>query len=264
MDFVSDVNKTSHDRGTCLCIGIDPHQKKLDEIEGLDKRSMLLDFGRKIVDHTREFVCAFKINIAFFEVHGAKGIEQLIELISYIKKSGTPLILDCKRGDIGSTAEAYAKACFEVYKADAVTLSPYMGWDSVKPFADYKGNFSFILALTSNEGANDFQLSGGLYRKVAKQVIEWNKENLGLVIGATKPGYLRKIRKSLGFNGLILVPGIGVQGGDLNKVMEYGINNNGKGLIISISRSIIFASMTRKFYEAAAKKAFEYRAKMNI
>lgn len=264
MDFVSHVNKTSHDRGTCLCIGIDPHQKNLNEIEGLNKSNMLLDFGKKIVDYTNEFVCAYKINIAFFETHGAKGIEQLIELVSYIKKAGTPLILDCKRGDIGSTSEAYAKACFQAYKADAVTLSPYMGWDSIKPFADYNDNFSFILALTSNEGANDFQIPQGLYRKVIKKVIEWNRKNLGLVVGATKPEFLREVRKKLGFNGLILVPGIGAQGGDLNKVMKYGINTEGKGLLISISRSIIFASRTRKFYEDAAQKASEFRAKINV
>jgi len=221
MNFIEKLQKISGENNSRLCVGLDP----------ADTHD-LFEFNKRIIDETSEFVCAYKPNIAFFEANGIVGLEALLETIEYIPDE-IPVILDAKRGDIGHTAAAYAKGIFEEFGADATTLNPYLGYDSIKPFADYKDKFSFVLCLTSNPSNKDFQK--GIYLEVAKKVVEWNiNENLGLVVGATNPDQLKEIR-AVAKDLLFLIPGVGAQGGDLKKTVKAG----GKNIIINASRSII-------------------------
>jgi len=207
------------------------------DLSKLDKSTSIFDFNRKIIDATSDFVCAFKPNSAFYEMYGTKGIEALAQTIEYIQQKDIPVILDAKRGDIGNSSTAYAKAAFEFLKADAITVVPYMGEDSIKPFLDYKDKGVFILCLTSNPGSKDFQTQNDLYKQVAQKAVKWNKNNnCCLVVGATKPEQLKEIR-NIARDMLILIPGIGAQGGDLGKVIKTG----GKRIIINSSRSIIYS-----------------------
>ncbi len=264
MDFKEKIEYATNTHQSLLCIGIDPSIKRIKELPGLDKDNPLFDFGRRIVEECFDQACAFKLNIAFFEEAGYLGLKQLSDLISLIKQEKLPVILDCKRGDIGSSSKAYANAAFKVYDADAVTLSPYMGSDSIKPFSDFTDRFSFVLCLTSNLGAQDFQIRFSWYRQVIEGIKdwmhEWERDNLGLVLGATKTDYIREVREA--FDGYLLVPGVGEQGGNLKDILKYGRNKSGYGLCINVSRSIIFASMDKDFPKNARRKAIEYRKMM--
>jgi len=220
LKFLDLLDKTARRNNSLLCVGLDQSNFELN---------------RKIIDATRDLVCAYKPNIAFYEKDGLPGIESLLKTIELIRETGVPVILDAKRGDIGHTAEAYAESVFQVYKADAVTVNPYLGGDSIEPFAKYEDKGVFILCLTSNPGAMDFQ--AGIYKTVAQKAREWNKnQNLGLVVGATKPEQLKEIADIAG-DLPFLIPGVGAQGGDLAAAVKYG----GKHPIINASRSIIFA-----------------------
>ncbi len=231
MSFVDKLDKTSQKNNSLLCVGLDV------DLSNLDKSASLFDFNRKIIDATSDLVCAYKPNSAFYERYGANGLEALSQTIEYIHKKEIPVILDAKRGDIGNSSAAYAKAAFEVFKADAITVNPYMGEDSLKPFLDYKDKGVFILCLTSNPGSKDFQTQNDLYKEVAKKAVKWNKNNnCCLVVGATKPEQLKEIRDIVG-DMPILIPGIGAQGGDLEQVVKAG----GKKTIINSSRSIIYS-----------------------
>lgn len=229
MKFIDRLKDASKKNNSLLCVGLDVDLDKIPK-----RYSTIFEFNKAIIDATKDFVCAYKPNIAFYEMYGPKGLEDLIKTIEYIHKFDIPVILDAKRGDIGNSSAAYAKAIFEIYKADAVTVSPYMGYDSVKPFIDHKDKGVFVLCLTSNPGAKDFQLA--VYKEVAKKF-----SGAGLVVGATKPEELKEIRK-IAPNALLLIPGVGAQGGDLGSIIKIG----GKNIIINASRSIIYADDPRK------------------
>lgn len=217
---------------------------------GLDSSDFSL--LQKVINQTYNLVCAYKINSAFFEAEGAKGWEDLKKVIKYIKQNhpDIPIILDAKRGDIGNTNEAYVKAIFDDLGVDAVTVHPYLGKESLQPFLDRDDKGIFVLVKTSNPGADEFQnleVNGTpLYRVVAQHVSDWNiNRNLAVVVGATYPEELKKVREIVG-DMPILVPGIGTQGGDLEDVLKNGLDSNKQGLIISSSRTIIFDSNPRQ------------------
>lgn len=248
MDFKSKLNAAVEKNSSLVCIGLDPDLDKLPE-SLKSSENPLFEFSKYIVDETYESACAFKPNSAFFEAFGANGIQQLKDICDYIKQNypDIPIILDFKRGDIGNTNAKYAQFSFDYLGADAVTLQPYAGGEALQPFFEYKNKGIIILAKTSNEGSNEFQnlpLDGKpLYEYVAEKAVkDWNKNgNVSLVAGATYPEELKKIREIAGDEMTILVPGIGAQGGDLEAMLNAGLNKQGKGLIINSSRGIIYS-----------------------
>lgn len=240
MSFYLELAETVRRNNSLLCIGLDPHPHLMEP--GRD----IFDFNRQIIDATCDLVCAYKPNWAFYEAAGAEGLEALRRTISYIRKqAGVPVILDAKRGDISSSAGAYARAAFETWGADALTVNPYLGGDAVAPFTEYADKGVFLLCHTSNPGAADFQSlpcpSRPLYELVAERAAEWN---CGLVAGATHTEALAGIRAAAP-QAWILMPGVGTQGGDLEASMAAGRREDGLGLIINSSRSIIYADEPR-------------------
>ena len=242
-----------------LCIGLDPDP----ELMPVDT----IDFNRAIIAATYDLVCAYKPNLAFYEALGVEGFSILEKTIKYIP-SDIPVIGDAKRGDIGNTAKAYAKALFSSFGFDAATVNPYLGFDSLEPFINYQDKGVFILCRTSNPGAHDFQslpCGGGLllYEEVARKAKEWNVYgNIGLVVGATYPEELKQVR-SICTEMCLLIPGIGVQGGDLASAVNYGVDSRGEKAIIAVSRQILYASRERDFAEAARNTAEEIREQIN-
>jgi len=250
-----------------VCVGLDPEPKKFPD-RFRDAPGGIFEFNKAIIDATRDLVCAYKPQFAHYAAHAAEN--QLEHTIDYIKSTcpHAIVILDSKRGDIGSTAEQYAHEAFERYGADAVTVNPYLGRDSVEPFLKHADKGVIILCRTSNPGAKDFQdLDVGgkkLFQHVAEQVAnEWNAaSNCMLVVGATYPDELADIRRRVGDLPL-LVPGVGAQGGDVAKVMAAGKTAVGTGLIISSSRAILYASSGDDFAAAARKATLELRDAIN-
>jgi len=226
-----------------------------------------LEFGRAIIDATHDLVCAYKLNLAFYEALGIEGLTILGKLTEYIP-SHIPIIGDAKRGDIGNTAKAYAKALFSTFGFDAATVNPYLGFDSVDPFISYRDKGVFVLCRTSNPGASDFQdlrstAGFSLYEEVARKAREWNVHgNIGLVVGATYPEELRKVR-SICPEMPFLIPGIGTQGGDLASAVNYGMDAKGEKGIVTVSRQIIYASKEGDFAEAARNMAERIREQIN-
>jgi orotidine-5'-phosphate decarboxylase len=252
-----------------LCVGLDSDYSKLPECV-LNSEDPIFEFNKNIINATHKYAIAYKPNIAFYESLGAKGWMSLEKTINYIKKVDNNLfiIADAKRGDIGNTSKQYAKAFFEKLNVDAITVAPYMGKDSVTPFMDFDGKWVILLALTSNQGAYDFQLTKidnkELYKKVIEQSITWggNVDNMMYVVGATKAEALSEIRKIIP-NNFLLIPGVGAQGGSLEEVCKYGINSQ-VGLIVNSSRGIIFASNGKDYADAAQQKALDLQQKMEI
>ncbi|HUO57321.1 MAG TPA: orotidine-5'-phosphate decarboxylase [bacterium] len=244
----------------CLCVGLDVDLAKMPGDIPKDGQGALR-FCRSIVEATKDYAAAYKPNLAFFESLGAQGFEVLERLRQSIPQDSL-FIADAKRGDIGNTSQAYAKALYGLLKSDGVTLSPYMGKDSVEPFLDYPGTCSFVLCLTSNPSAADFQLqelkSGEkLYEKVAKTAPQWaqgKKGEIGLVVGATQAQYLRDLRRLVP-DTAFLVPGVGTQGGDLQGVLKEGKSKDGFGLLVNVSRQVIYASAENNFADAARDAA---------
>jgi len=255
MKFTQALDGAIQKNKSQLCVGLDVDFSKIGK-DFLGQNDPIFKFNKYIIDETCDLVCSYKPNIAFYEAYGLYGIEALIRTIEYIKEKEIPVILDAKRGDIGHTAEAYAKSVFEVYKADAVTVNPYMGHDSIEPFVSYQQKGVFVLCLTSNIGFKDFQTTGQnepLYISVARHVKEWNHfGNCGLVVGATNPEELKSI-KSIVKDMPILIPGVGSQGGSLELSVKYA----GRRGIINVSRGIIYSSNPRVAAE-------EYRKKINF
>lgn len=253
MNFTETLDKAVKLNNSLLCIGLDIDLGKIPKFL-LNKEDPIFTFNKAIIDETLDIVCAYKPNIAFYEMYGMYGLESLIRTIEYIPDE-IPVILDAKRGDIGHTASAYAKAIFEIYKADATTVNPYLGHDSVEPFLEFSDKGIFVLCLTSNPGHKDFQILGKdepLYKTIARSVKDWNKHgNAGLVVGATNAEELKEIRQLVG-DMPILIPGIGTQGGDLQSSVKNGVNRKGERALINASRSIIFAS-DREDYARSAK-----------
>jgi orotidine-5'-phosphate decarboxylase len=266
MKFVEKLKAVSSKNNSLLCVGLDTDLNKIPKFL-LKKKDPIFEFNKKIIDATSDLVCAYKPNMAFYEVCGKDGWESLEKTCKYIPKN-IPIIIDAKRGDIGNTAKMYAQAFFEKLKADGITLSPYMGQDAILPFLEYKDKCAFILCLTSNVGAEDFQFleSQGelLYIKVAKKVVSWNKDkNCGLVVGATQTEQLKKIRE-IAVDLPILIPGIGAQGGDLEMAVKFGTDRYGNLAIINSSRSILYASNGEDFAQKARKEAEKLKKEINL
>jgi len=242
-----------------LCVGLDTD---LDRIPTylLSEKDPVFSFNKAIIDATHEYCVAYKPNIAFYEALGVDGWKALRKTINYLHSEYPDLytIADAKRGDIGNTSRMYAKAFFDDLGFDSITVAPYMGKDSVEPFLEFTNKHTILLALTSNEGAFDFQTLEAkgeeLYKTVIKTSKEWtNSENLMYVVGATKAEYLAEIRKIIPEN-FLLVPGVGAQGGSLEEVCKYGITKD-VGLLVNSSRKIIYASDSSNFAEIAGAKA---------
>jgi orotidine-5'-phosphate decarboxylase len=255
-----------HATDSLLCVGLDPDPARFPT-HLRERRDKIHTFCREIVDATADLACAFKPQIAYFASGAAD--EQLRDLITYIKTRHprVPVILDAKRGDIGATAEQYAREVFERYGADAVTLSPYMGRDSIEPFLAYADRGAFLLCRTSNAGGDDLQMLdvGGvkLYERVAQLATRWSRNRqLGLVVGATYPAELARVRQIAGDLPL-LVPGIGAQGGDVQASVEAGQTADGTGLVINSSRAILYAGQGEDFAAHARKAAERTRDEIN-
>lgn len=251
-----------------LCIGLDVDLNKIPK-HLLKEDDPIFAFNKAIIDATHHVCVAYKPNTAFYEAYGIKGWKSLEKTIQYLNKEYPEIftIADAKRGDIGNTSTMYAKAFFEDLAFDSVTVAPYMGKDSVEPFLAFKEKHTILLALTSNEGAFDFQTKSVNGKELYKEVIEtsksWkNSENLMYVVGATKAEYFKEIRKIIPTN-FLLVPGVGAQGGNLQEVCKYGISEN-IGLLINSSRGIIYASNQPDFAEAASIKAEQLQKEMEI
>ena len=253
--------------GSLVCVGLDPSREKLPG-RFAGSSTPLLDFCRAIVDATHDLVCAYKPQFAYFAAAGAEA--QLAALIAHIRARcpDVPVILDAKRGDIGSTAEMYAAEAFDRYGADAVTVNPYMGGDTLAPFLARHGRGVVVLCRTSNPGAAEFQglVCDGepLYMRVARKAAgEWNRAgNVALVVGATAPEELAAVRRACP-DLTLLVPGVGAQGGDVDAVVRSGIRADGYGLVINSSRAIIHAASDNTFAEAARAAAIELRDRIN-
>lgn len=252
-------------RRTFLCVGLDPDLSKIPT-HLLNESDPVFAFNRQIIDATREHCVAYKPNLAFYECLGLKGWQALEKTVDYIGKDHF-IIADAKRGDIGNTARKYAEAFFKQMDFDAITIAPYMGSDSVKPFLESDGKWAILLALTSNEGANDFQLeelknqNEPLFEKVINSSKAWGtSENLMYVIGATRPEYLKRIR-TLVPDHFFLVPGVGAQGGSLRDVAENGLNKD-VGLLVNSSRSILYAGNGRDFATRSQKEAIKISQEM--
>ncbi|MCD8555344.1 MAG: orotidine-5'-phosphate decarboxylase [Bacteroides graminisolvens] len=252
-----------------LCVGLDTDIKKIPE-HLLKEEDPIFAFNKAIIDATADLCIAFKPNLAFYESMGVKGWVSFEKTIRYIKENYPDqfIIADAKRGDIGNTSEMYARSFFDELNIDSVTVAPYMGEDSVKPFLIYPEKWVILLALTSNKGSQDFQLtvdSDGerLFEKVLKKSQEWaNDEQMMYVVGATQGEMFTEIRKYAP-NHFLLVPGVGAQGGSLEEVCKYGMNNM-CGLIVNSSRAIIYADKTVLFAEAARKAAKEVQEQIAI
>jgi orotidine-5'-phosphate decarboxylase len=264
MNFLEKLGEASRQNRSLLCVGLDPDPSLMPASIGI------FEFNKAIIHATADLVCAYKPNIAFYEALGSLGLDALKRTRDYIPEN-VPVIIDAKRGDIGNTAQAYAKSLFDDYKCDAATVNPYLGYDALEPFIRYRDRGVFVLCRTSNAGAADFQsLQFGvkdgpkmLFEIVAEKVNEWNKYgNLGLVVGATYPGELKQIRHRYPEMPL-LIPGVGAQGGDLARVVNYGVDAARRKTIINSSRQILYASKGKDFAVAAGRAARELRDKIN-
>ena len=249
-----------------LCVGLDVDLEKVPEhIKTME--DPLYEFSKAIIDSTAAYAVAYKPNIAFFETYGPEGMASLKRVMGYLNNKHPEIftIADAKRGDIGNTATRYAKAYFETYNFDSITIAPYMGKDSVEPFLSFDEKYAILLALTSNGGSSDFQTQqvGGqmLYEKVIQTSVEWEgSERLMYVVGATKANALRKIRELIP-NSFLLIPGVGAQGGSLTEVAENGLSSD-VGILVNSSRGIIYASTDENFAREAKKAARELQSQM--
>ncbi len=275
MSFLLSLNQAWQRTNSLLCVGLDPEPARFPaHLAG--HKDAFFEFCRAIIDATAPYVCAFKPQIAYFAAHRAEeALEQLIEYI-HTHHPGLLVILDAKRGDIGSTAQCYACEAFERYRADALTVNPYMGLDSIEPYLEYEDKGVILLCRTSNPGGSDLQnltiqttINGSpaeqpLYQYVAHLASQkWNqKEQIGLVVGATFPKEIAAVRQIVGEMPL-LIPGIGAQGGDLSATVQAGRNAAGTGMLINTSRAVLYASAKEDFAQAAAHTARNMQLAIN-
>ena len=288
MTFNEKLLRAAEKNKSWLCIGLDPDPEKMPPHLGTGSRA-ILKFNRSIIESTSDLVCAYKPNSAFYEAFGPEGMKVLKKSIDSVP-DGIPVILDFKRGDIGNTAAMYARSAFEYYGADAVTVNPYLGKDSIEPFINYRDRGVIILCVTSNQSSNDIQKrlmlldeppslqnivplqkaktaaeflrysTSTIYMHIASLAMEWNRYgNIGLVVGATSPAELGKVRELVGEDMPILVPGVGAQGGELESAAKAGSNSVGKMAIINVSRGIIYSDHGSSLKEAARAKAIAYK-----
>jgi len=260
MKFIDKLLAAGRRNNSLLCIGLDPDPERLPVED-------VYEFNRTIIESTCDLVCAYKPNLAFYEAMGLRGMRALKRTVACIPRQ-IPVIGDAKRGDIGNTAAAYARALFGYYKFDAVTVNPYLGYDSIVPFIEYRNRGVFILCRTSNRSATDFQdlvdnFGMKFYMSVALRAGEWNKNrNIGLVVGATYPEELKEIRQMCP-DMPILIPGIGAQGGDLDLSVKYGVDSHSEKAIIVAARQVIYASAGADYGKAARAAALELRDRIN-
>lgn len=259
------------EKRTFLCVGLDPDIKKMPS-SIVDNASTpgeaIFVFNRRIIDATAQYCVAYKPNLAFYEAYGIDGEKALADTVMYLKENYPHhlVIADAKRGDIGNTSAMYAKACFETLGADAITVAPYMGKDSVSPFLGFDGKWVVLLALTSNPGSLDFQLvedkeGRRLFERVIETARSWaSSEQMMFVVGATRGALFEDIRRCAPDN-FLLVPGVGAQGGSLEEVCRYGMTSD-CGLLVNSSRGIIYASSGEDFAEASAQEASKLAAEM--
>ncbi len=288
MRFNDKLLEASRKNKSWLCVGLDPDPGKIPDCLG-EGPEAILEFNKAVIESTSDLVCVYKPNSAFYEAFGPDGMRVLFETIRHIPEH-IPVILDFKRGDIGNTAAMYARSAFEYYGVDAVTVSPYLGKDSIEPFTQYKDKGIFILCVTSNPSSVDIQKqlmiignppspdkmtpqdkaksfaeflscsTMNIYTHVSRLAMEWNaNDNIGLVIGAPSPRELENIRTEVGDDMPFLIPGVGSQGGDLEKAVAAGSNPSGKMAIINISRGIIYAGNDSRFKDDIRHKAEYYR-----
>lgn len=268
MTFVEKIQAAARRNDSWLCVGLDSELAKLPAF--LHERHgfyAVLEFNKAIIEATADLICAYKPNLAFYEMLGPLGLEILYKTRELIPTE-IPIIADAKRGDIENTARAYAKALFEYYRFDAATVNPLMGFDSIAPFLEYSEKCAFLLVRTSNPGARDFQeldcQGKPLYQRLAEKAREWNtRKNAGVVVGATAPDELAIVRRIVGDDMPILVPGVGAQAGDLERAVKNSMNSCKELAIINVSRSVIFASQDEDFAHAARKAAMTLRDKIN-
>lgn len=250
-----------------LCVGLDTDLKKVP-LHLLNDNDAIFTFNKNIIDATAKYCVAYKPNLAFYEAFGVKGMIAFEKTVNYLNKYYPDhfIIADAKRGDIGNTSKMYARTFFEEYDVDALTVAPYMGEDSVTPFLGYEGKWVILLALTSNKGSNDFQLTTSpdgerLFEKVIRTSRKWgNDDNMMFVVGATQGKMFEDIRK-VAPESFLLVPGVGAQGGSLEEVCRYGMTKD-CGLLVNSSRGIIYASSGEDYAEVAGQKAKELQEQM--
>jgi orotidine-5'-phosphate decarboxylase len=264
MNFVEKLLQAGRKNNSLVCVGLDPDPKLMPEKIGV------AEFNQAIIEATSDLVCAYKPNLAFYEAMGEAGMQALMKTVKSIP-SHIPTIGDAKRGDIGNTSRAYARALFEIYGFDAATLNPYLGFDAIEPFLQFTDKGSIILCRTSNDGARDFQsllceTPAGprpLYEIVADKAQEWNtRGNIGIVVGATYPDELKTLRRQHP-DLPILIPGIGAQGGDVAVTVKNGVSPQGDKAIINSARQIIYASKGPNFAEAARQACLTLRDEIN-
>ena len=253
---------------TFLCVGLDTDLKKVPQ-HILKEEDPIFSFNKAIIDATADYCVAYKPNLAFYEAFGVKGLMAFEKTVKYLKENYPNhfIVADAKRGDIGNTSAMYARTFFEEYDVDSLTVAPYMGEDSVTPFLGYDGKWVIVLALTSNKGSHDFQLTEDkdgerLFEKVLKTSASWgNKDNMMYVVGATQGKMFEDIRRIVPDH-FLLVPGVGAQGGSLEEVCKYGMNKE-CGLLVNSSRGIIYAANDETFAQTAAEKAKELMEQMD-
>jgi orotidine-5'-phosphate decarboxylase len=259
-------------KNSYLCVGLDTDITKIPK-HLLQNKNAIVDFNKAIIDNTKDHCVSYKINTAFYEALGSKGWDAMEETVHYIPSTHLK-IADAKRGDIGNTSSQYAKAFFETLKFDAITVAPYMGEDSIRPFLEYEDKWTIVLGLTSNKGAADFEqleiitkegkpgdLQFYLYEEVLNKVSKWGTpDNLMFVIGATQAAQMKDVRRFVPDN-FLLVPGVGFQGGSLPETSKYGMNKD-CGLLINASRAIIYAGSGENFADEAKAIAQQYQAEM--
>ncbi|MDX1521020.1 MAG: orotidine-5'-phosphate decarboxylase, partial [Anaerolineae bacterium] len=251
-NFVEKLRTAIKQNNSLLCVGLDPDPMKFsDHFEGLstDVESALTRWGRGIIEQTHDLGCCYKPNIAFYEQFGPPGLQALLNTVAAIP-ANVPILLDAKRGDIGSTAAAYARMAFEIVGADAVTVNPYLGQDSIAPFLEYPGKTVFVLCYTSNASAKQIQQFGpvgglDLFEHIVQEAQSWGSaEQIAFVVGATQPEALARFR-TLAPKHWVLAPGVGAQGGDLQQTLSSGLTPDQAGLIVPVSRGIIYAADPR-------------------
>ena len=253
---------------TFLCVGLDTDLKKVPQ-HILKEEDPIFSFNKAIIDATADYCVAYKPNLAFYEAFGVKGLMAFEKTVKYLKENYPNhfIVADAKRGDIGNTSAMYARTFFEEYDVDSLTVAPYMGEDSVTPFLGYDGKWVIVLALTSNKGSHDFQLTEDkdgerLFEKVLKTSVNWgNKDNMMYVVGATQGKMFEDIRRIVPDH-FLLVPGVGAQGGSMEEVCKYGMNKE-CGLLVNSSRGIIYAANDETFAQTAAEKAKELMEQMD-
>jgi len=263
--FIDKLDAIVAKNNSLVCIGLDPDPDRFpDGVRGAEHD--IITFNRAIIEKTTDLVCAYKLNMAFYEVQGPRGLEALEATLHAIPED-IVVIGDAKRGDIDNTARMYAKSLFEYYRFDAVTVNPYQGSDAILPFTDYHDHGVFVLCLTSNPSAHEFQQletnGDPVYVRVAQAANSWNSAgNVGLVVGATNGPALGEVRKAVGDMPL-LIPGIGAQGGDLSMVMNHGLNSRGTGILVNSSRGILYASSGTDYAESARIAARKLKDEIN-